>query len=94
MLKWVVLFLDVLKFFFWPEVKTSIDTQCAEGVRYRKVGFAIVVSVENQGGAYKILSIVIYDGSSCDEIEVNILYPTFIFEIIVVNAGFLVAYTR
>ena len=47
--------------------------------------------MEHQRCACKILGIVVHDADAGDEVEVDVLYPTFVLEVVVVDARFLEA---
>ena len=74
-----------------PEVEAGVDAQGAEGVGDRKVRLAVVVSVEHERGSREIFGSVIDDAGAGDEVEVDVLYPTFVLEVVVVDARFLEA---
>ena len=47
--------------------------------------------MEHQGGSRKIFGIIIDNAGTGNQVEVDVLYPTFVAEVIVVNLRFLVA---
>ena len=68
----------------FPEVESGINTKGAEGIGYGKVRLSIVVGVHHEGSTCKILAVVIdYTGTGY-QVKVDVLYPMFVLEVIVV----------
>ena len=76
---------------FFPEIETGIDTERAEGIGHRKAWLPVVVGVEHQGGAHKIFGIIIDNAGTGNQVEVDVLYPTFVLEVLIVYLRLLVA---
>ena len=69
---------------FSPKVESGINTKGAEGIGYGKVRLPIVVGVHHEGSACKIFTVVIdYTGAGY-QVEIDVLDPMLVLEIIVV----------
>lgn len=77
-----------------PEVESGIDAKGTERVGYRKIRFPVVVGVHHKRRTGKILAVVIDYGSTGNQVEVDVLDPMLVLEIVVVNLRFLVSDTR
>jgi hypothetical protein len=80
-------------FFLLPEIESGIDAESTEGIGHRKTRFAVIIGMENYRGSHEVLGIIIHDSCTSYQIEINILDPTFVSEIIIVYLRFLVSDT-
>ena len=78
-------------FFLFPEIETGIDAERAEGIGHRKAWLPGVVGMEHQGGAHKIFGVIIDNAGTGNQVEVDVLYPTFVLEVLIVYLRLLVA---
>ena len=77
--------------FLFPEIETGINSECAERIGYGQVGLAIIVRMYYHRGTHEVFGIVIHDAGSGNQVEVDVLCPVFILEILVVYLRFLVS---
>jgi hypothetical protein len=77
-----------------PEIESGVNTESAERIGYRKARLTIIVSVEYQRGSNKIFGIIINNSCTGNQVEIDILYPMFVFEFMIVYFRFLIADTR
>ena len=78
-------------FLLFPKIEARIDAERAERVGDRQARLAIVVSVQYHRSTDEILTVVIYYNGTCDKVEVDVLYPAFVLEVLVVYPRFFVA---
>ena len=77
-----------------PEVEAGIDAECTERVGHRKARFAIVVGMKHQRSTDKVFAVVVHNACTGYQIEIDVLYPAFGLEIVVVYPRFLVSDAR